>query len=142
MKIITCFFLTAFIGLNLVSCKDNSVQSKEDVISYKSIVFIVPGELDNSVDLLSQGGVLKIDIIGEDSLNGYLKIPPNSGTIYNKIDTNFSGNFIQKSDTINFINTGTFLDNSSLSFIIHSDTLKTFADISQRGYHRIVLIKQ
>ena len=134
--------LLLFTELFLVSCKDNSVQPKEDIISYKAIDFIVPGELDNGVDLLSLDGNLIITLIGKDSVNGYLKIPPDSKSIYNETDTNFVGDYIQKSDTIIFINTGTFLDNSSLSFLLHPDTLETLTDISPRGYHRIILIKQ
>ena len=140
LKIISITFLL-LIGLVLISCKSNSVQPKEDTNSYKSVVFIVPGQVDDGIDLLAQGGILIIDFIGNDSVRGHLKIPANSGSIYHETDTNFIGEYIQNSDTIRFVNTGTFFD-LYLPFFMHADTLETPPDFSPRGYLRIILIKQ
>ncbi len=132
-----------FLGLLLGACGGSTVTQPDELIgSYKAVIFVVPGELDNGIDILAEGGMLSVSLTSGNKMTGHLRIPPNTGAIYPQVDTAFIGTYTLGTDTIYFHNTGTLLDNPYLFFLAHADTLETSPAFSPRGYTRIVLLRE
>ncbi len=118
------FFITLFILF--IKCNEKNLPENDQFYgSYKAVTFFEPGQLDGGVDILAKGGNLTAELTSDYKVKGYLYIPDSIGSNYSAQNTNYSGSFTLKADTLHFINTNTFLDNPQLFFIVKQKQLKT-----------------
>ena len=140
---IPLFFV--FITLIIISCSDDSVTKVDDKSLtglYKATTFIDPGSNDAGVDILANNGILTVQFVNNFTAFGQFVIPGNISSNYSPIDTNYSGNYTIKDDTVRFSNTIGVLDNPDVYFIINDATLETPDYQGRWALFKIILTKQ
>ena len=128
MKMCGQIIFLILILLNL-SCKEEHLVEPTDpnllkvAGDYKATTFIYPGDDDGPVDVLANGGSIKIKLTTNYSASGRIVIPKHPRLHGECTDTTFIGTFTLKNDSLQFTGMHNVLTNPQLFFIVKEKRL-------------------